>query len=101
MRQVNIIFNESKKEEAQNAILDKQLQFQKAIGYLSTWSMDLNNSVVNIYVDENAEMEAYYFRNLNEPVDTSIIQLDVSNRRPDYVIGAVWSEDSLTYSFHS
>jgi hypothetical protein len=57
-------------------------EFNKAVGYLSTWNMV--HPTMHIYADGETDMTAVYF--------------DADGNRA-YVIGAVWHEDH--YGFHS
>lgn len=63
------------------------VEFHKAVGYLSMWAI-VGGSYpkLSIWVDRECDLNAIYRK---------------ENGDVGYVIGAVWHDDSRTYSFHS
>jgi hypothetical protein len=67
-----------------------QIKLDAAVGYLSTWSID-GYPFVRIMLDaRNREFIATYWS--AQPQE---------GKRPDYVIGAIWHDDTEHFSFHS
>lgn len=65
-------------------------EFHEAVGYLSTWNIDGYPFVRIMFDARHCEFIATYWS--DKPED---------GKRPDYVIGAIWREESKRFSFHS
>ena len=85
MRTINLLIDSDDMAEVMDAV--HALQLKQAIGYLVSWGID-GYSVVDIRRDGKTDLLAVYY-NLRTPAD----------RR--FVIGAVWSDSTKSYSFHS
>lgn len=59
-------------------------EYRAAIGYLSTWNLSYEK--VTIYARDELDMVAVYRSNVTDK---------------QYVIGAVWNQETKRYSFHS
>lgn len=86
MRNVNMNFADDSLEAMQNLCTPQEVD--KAIAYLSTWAMT-SYPFVTISIHGDSELVGVYRR------DNTILG------RPDYVIGAVFNEDSAKFGFHS
>ena len=84
MRTINLLIDSDDMAEAMDAV--HALQLKQAIGYLVSWGID-GYSVVDIRRDGKTDLLAVY----TDPAN--------SDRR--FVIGAVWSDSTKSYSFHS
>ena len=84
MRTINLLIDSDDMAEVMDAV--HALQLKQAIGYLSLWGFP-SFPVVDIHPDGKTDLLAVY----TDPA------------RPDrrYVIGAVWSDSTKSYSFHS
>jgi hypothetical protein len=72
-------------------------EYERALGYLTAWAKDAYPHVT-IYspFPKGGELVAMYFR---EDIPTP--ERIRKGQPPDYVIGAIWHEDSGHYGFHS
>ena len=66
-------------------------KLQAAVGYLSMWGLGYPRVRI-VFVAKQDELIASYWA--EHPVPGK-------GTRPDYVIGAIWHEDTQHFSFHS
>jgi len=59
-------------------------EYFKALGYFSQWS---DYETVSISNDRKNDLIGYFY--------------DRGTTRTPYIIGAIWNQETLTYSFHS